>query len=110
MILAQIRKPQVMHRKKAMFHKSKLIVQMMMMITVLMKTMMEKEKEILITVMTFQTAASQIEAMMNKMVCLIIANKVMVENQPSKQLINHYMKMNYKSMGEVMLLHWICSS
>jgi len=36
------------------------------MITVVMKTMMEKEKEILITVMTFQIAASQMEATMKK--------------------------------------------
>ena len=93
-----------------MLHESKSIVQMMTMLIVVMKTTMKKEKERLITMMTFQIADSQMEAMMNKMVWLIIANKAMVENQSSEQLINHYMKMNYKSMGEVTLLHWICSS
>jgi len=45
-------------KKMTIFCESKLIVWMMTMITVVMKTMMEKEKEILITVMTFQIAAS----------------------------------------------------
>jgi len=40
---------------------------------------------------------------MNKTVYLIGASKAMIENQSGEQQINCFMKMNYKSMGEVTL-------